>query len=561
MSLDETIRRALRPALLASACALLPLWLAPPAAAQPQPHQHGDSGNFGRVRFPISCSPQAQERFHHALAMLHSFHFPATGQAFAALAEAEPDCAMAWWGVAISQRLNPLVPPFPPAALQRGWQAIERARAAPPRTERERDWVDAMAAFFQDHERVDQRTRTLAYEAAMERLAAKYPDDDEAQIFHALAINEAVDLSDRTYARQLKAGAILERVEAKLPDHPGVVHYLVHTYDYGPLAERGLPAARRYAALAPASGHALHMPSHIFSTLGLWKEAIAADRAAIASYTEYFGKVDPRAAGKPELVARNYHSVDFLANAHMQLAQDRAAAELLAPYRAVAEPPPLIYPFHTGFNAAFVRQAFDRGAWAEAAALPVPKTPYPMAEAISWFGKALGAARSGDPAGAKPSVERLRELRGRLAEARDVYWAEQVQIQETAAEAWIAFAEGRREEGLRLMRAAADLEDRTEKHIAMENRLSPMRELLGEMLLETGDPAGALREFEASLKAAPNRYRSFAGAAKAAERSGDREAARHWYGRLLELTAEADTERPEMAAARQFLAGTGARGG
>jgi tetratricopeptide (TPR) repeat protein len=238
----------------------------------------------------------------------------------------------------------------------------------------------------------------------------------------------------------------------------------------------------------------------------------------------------------------------------MQMAQDRAAAELLAPYRTVSEPPPLIYAVHTGFTAAFVRHAFDRGAWAEAAALPVPKTPYPMAEAVSWFGKALGAARGGDPAAAGPSVERLRGLRGRLAEAGDAYWAEQVQIQETAAAAWIALAEGRREEALRLMRAAADLEDRTEKHIAMENRLSPMRELLGEMLLEAGEPAAALPEFEASSKVAPNRYRSFAGAAKAAERGGDLEAARRWYGRLLELTAEADTERPEMAAARQFLA-------
>ena len=529
----------------------LALW--PMLGHAQQQHPHGGTGSFGRVNFPISCSPQVQERFNGALAMLHSFHFPATGQAFAALAEAEPDCAMAWWGVAVSQRLNPLVPPFPPAALERGRQAIEKARAAPPRTEREREWVEAMAVFFQDHERVDQRTRTLAYEAAMERLAAKYPDDDEAQIFHALAINEAVDLADKTYARQRKAGTILERVDARLPDHPGLVHYLVHTYDFAPLAERGLPAARRYAALAPDAGHALHMPSHIFSTLGLWREAIPADRAAIASYTEYFGKLDPRVAGKPELVARNYHSVDFLTNAHLQLAQDRAAAELLAPYRTVTEPPPLIYPFHTGFNAAFVRYAIERGAWREAAALPVPKTPYPMAEAISWFGKALGAARSGDPAGAKPSTARLGELRGRLSEAREEYWAEQVQIQETAALAWVEFAEGQREEALRLMRAAADLEDRTEKHIAMENRLSPMRELLGEMLLQAGDPAAALPEFEASLKAAPNRYRSFAGAAQAAERAGDREAARRWSERLLELTAEADTQRPEIVAARQFL--------
>jgi len=196
MSFDTTIRSVLRAALLASACALLP---AMPVTAQPQQHQHSETGSFGRVSFPISCSPQAQERFNRAVAMLHSFHFPATGQEFAAITQAEPDCAMAWWGVAVSQRLNPLVPPFPPTALQRGWQAIEKARAAPPRTERERDWIEAMAAFFQDHERLDQRTRTLAYEAAMERLAAKYLDDDEAQVFYALAINEAVDLTDKTY--------------------------------------------------------------------------------------------------------------------------------------------------------------------------------------------------------------------------------------------------------------------------------------------------------------------------------------------------------------------------
>ena len=552
MLLAHRIRRAVRHALLASACVLASTLS---LVAQEQ-HEHamlsGSAENYGQVHFPISCSAQAQQQFEKALAMLHSFHFPATGRAFTAIATAEPDCAMAWWGIAISQRLNPLVQPFPPDALRRGWEAIQKARAAPQRTAREHDWVEAMAVFFQDYDHVAQRDRTLAYEAAMERLAAKYPDDDEAEIFYALAINEAVDLSDKTYARQLKAGAILERLAARLPDHPGVTHYLIHTYDYGPLAERGLAAARRYAAIAPASGHALHMPSHIFSTLGLWKEAIPADLAAIASYTEYFGKMDPNVAGKPTLIPRIYHSVDFLTNAYMQLAQDRKAAELLEPYRSVTEPPPLIYAYHTGFAAAFVRYAFDRSAWAEAAVLPVPKTPYPQAEAISWFGRAIGAARSGDPAGAKVDLQRIQALGSKLAEAGDVYWTGQVKIEETAAAAWIALAEEQRSEAVRLMREAADLEDRTEKHIAMENRLSPMREMLGEMLLATDQPADALREFEASLKVAPNRYRSIAGAAKAAE-TLDRQAARLWYERLLQLTADADTERPEMVAARAFL--------
>lgn len=552
MLLAHRIRRAVRHAHLASACVLASTLS---LVAQEQ-HEHamlsGSAENYGQVHFPISCSAQAQQQFEKALAMLHSFHFPATGRAFTAIATAEPDCAMAWWGIAISQRLNPLVQPFPPDALRRGWEAIQKARAAPQRTAREHDWIEAMAVFFQDYDHVAQRDRTLAYEAAMERLAAKYPDDDEAEIFYALAINEAVDLSDKTYARQLKAGAILERLAARLPDHPGVTHYLIHTYDYGPLAERGLAAARRYAAIAPASGHALHMPSHIFSTLGLWKEAIPADLAAIASYTEYFGKMDPNVAGKPTLIPRIYHSVDFLTNAYMQLAQDRKAAELLEPYRSVTEPPPLIYAFHTGFAAAFVRYAFDRSAWAEAAVLPVPKTPYPQAEAISWFGRAIGAARSGDPAGAKVDLQRIQALGSKLAEAGDVYWNGQVKIEETAAAAWIALAEEQRSAAVRLMREAADLEDRAEKHIAMENRLSPMREMLGEMLLATDQPADALREFEASLKVAPNRYRSIAGAAKAAE-TLDRQAARLWYGRLLQLTADADTERPEMVAARAFL--------
>ena len=264
--------------------------------------------------------------------------------------------------------------------------------------------------------------------------------------------------------------------------------------------------------------------------------------------------MDPRVAGKPTLMPRVYHSMDFLTNAYMQLAQDGKAAALLEPYRAVTEPPPLIYVFHTGFAAAFVRYAFDRGAWAEAAALPVPQTPYPQAEAISWFGRAVGAARSGDPAAAKVDLEQIRSLGGKLAEAGNAYWAEQVKAQDMAAAAWIALAEGRRDEAVRLMRAAAELEDRTEKSIAMENRLSPMHELLGEMLLAVGEPAAALHEFEVSLQIAPNRYRSIAGAAKAAAGIQDGDAMRVWNERLLQLTSDADTERPEMAAARAFLA-------
>jgi tetratricopeptide (TPR) repeat protein len=553
MSFAMSIRNFIRPMLLVTACACLTQVSV--LAHEGHAVRTASPETYGEVRFLTSCGQEIQPRFERAVAMLHNFFYPETLNAFTAITRDAPDCAMGWWGVAISLRPNPLVAPFPPELLARGWQAIERARAAPQATERERDWIDALAIFFQDYDRLDQRSRTLAYEAAMERLAAKYPDDDEAQIFHALALNEAVDLADRTYARQLRAATILERIQDRLPNHPGVPHYVVHSYDYAPLAERGLAAARRYAALAPASPHALHMPSHIFSTLGLWQEAIAADRAGNARAAEYTARAVPALAGANRAANQFlYHGWDFLANAHLQLAQERPVAEIVADILTVRDPAPAIYARHAGFAAVPVRYAFERGAWAEAAALPVPRTPFAQVEAITWFGRALGAARGGDAAAAREAVQMLGRLRERLGEVGEAYWAEQVQVQETAARAWVAFADGQRDEAVRLMRAAADLEDRTEKHIAMENRLSPMRELLGELLLEAGQPAAALPEFEASLRIAPNRYRSFAGAAKAAEGVGDQEAARRWHGLLLELTREADTERPEIMAARRFVA-------
>jgi hypothetical protein len=552
MPFGKTISHTLR-AVLVSAT-----WIAAPVG--PALAQHHDpmpdvtAQNFGEVHFPISCRKETQAQFERAVAMLHSFFWPATVKAFTALTESDPYCAMAWWGLAISQRPNPLVPPFPTEALRRGWEAIQRAQTVPSQTQRERDWIAALGNFFRDYDKVDQHTRTLAYEAAMARLAEKYPDDAEAQIFYALALNEAVDLSDKTYARQLKAAAILERLEPRMPNHPGIAHYLIHSYDYPPLAERGLPAARHYAAVAPSAPHAVHMPSHIFSTLGLWQEAIPCDLAADTLNVEYFSKTDPRFAANPALIPRRYHSIDFLVNAYMQTAQDQKASRLLEQFRPITEPVPMFYSMHTGFAAAFVRFDFDRSAWAEAAALPILITPYPQAEAINRFGRAIGAARSGDVVKAKSEIEQLRLITGKLAEVQDTYWAEQVEIQEIAASAWVALAEGRRDDAVRLMRQAADLEDRTEKHIAMENRLSPMREMLGEMLLETRDPKAALDAFNVSLKNAPNRYRSIAGAAKAAESAGDREGAKQWNQRLLDLTKDADTERPEMAAARRFLA-------
>src|SRR5436305_3530839 len=510
---------------------------------------------LGEVNFPISCSPAAQQQFNRAVAMQHSFFFPETVKAFTAIAEKEPSCAMANWGIAISQRPNPLVGPFPGDVLKRGWEAVEKGRAAPQKTERERAWIDALAAFYQDYASVAQQTRTSDYEAAMAGLSERYPDDPEAAIFYALALNEAADPRDKTYAKQLKAADILEKLEPKYPNHPGIPHYIIHSYDYPELAVRGAIAAARCARLAPSAPHALHMPSHIFSTLGQWQEVIASDRASDAVTVAYTERVNPPAAADPAANPGRYHSLDFLINAYLQLAQDQQAKRILDARNSVTEfPANFRYSGHTAFAAIPVRYAFERAAWTEAAALAIPKTPFAQAEAITWFGRAIGAARSGDPTNARDSVEQLRRLKESLAKVHDTYWADQVGIQEQAAGAWIALAEGRNGEAIVGMRQAADREDRSGKHVAMENRLSPMRELLGELLLEANEPAQALQEFEMSLRNNPNRYRSFAGAAKAAEYTGDRAQAKSYYQNLVSLAGTADTARPDLAAAKQYLA-------
>jgi predicted Zn-dependent protease len=511
---------------------------------------------LGEVDFPISCSPAAQQQFNRAVAMQHSFFFPETVKAFSAIAEKEPSCAMAYWGIAISQRPNPLVGPFPGDVLKRGWEAIEKARAASQKTGREIAWIEALAAYYQDYATVPQQRRTANYEAAMARLWARDPDDAEAAIFYALALNEAADPADKTYAKQLKAADILEKLESKYPNHPGIAHYIIHSYDYPELAMRGVLAAARCARLAPSAPHALHMPSHIYSTLGMWQEVISSDRAADEETIAYTARIDPQAAADPAKNPGRYHFLDFLTNGYLQLGQDQQAKRIVDARNSVAEyPAGFRYSGHTAFAVIPVRYAFERADWVEAAALAIPKTPFAQAETIAWFGRAIGAARSGDLTKAKEAIDQLRVLKDRLAKANDAYWTGQVAIQEQAAGAWLALAEDRKGDAIAAMRQAADLEDRSGKHVAMENRLSPIRELLGELLLEANEPAQALKEFETSLRNNPNRYRSFAGAAKAAERAGDRAQAKSYYEKLVALAAQADGGRPDLVAAKQYLAG------
>ena len=522
--------------------------------AAAQDHAHDSGGTFGTVHFETSCNASVQAEFDRAVAMLHSFFYPETEKAFRAIAEREPACAMAYWGVAISQRPNPLTAPFPPQLLQQGWEAIQRARAANASTQRERDWIEALAPFYEGHATIDQQTRTQRYADAMGRLHERYPADSEAAVFYALALLEAVDLSDKTYASQLKAAAILEGLQKSQPNHPGIVHYIIHAYDYAPIANKGLPAARSYAALAPSAPHALHMPSHIFSTLGMWQDAISANLAADQAARNYAASTSATAKANPASVPGRYHALDFLVNAYLQIAQDRRAKAILDERNSPgATSSGGSITAHTGFAAIPVRYALDRHAWAEAAAIPPMQTTFKQAEAIVAFGRSLGAARTGNLGQAREDLAHITRLRQALAAEGDPYWAEQVGIQEAAASAWIALAEKDTARALAAMGDAASREDRSEKHVAMENRLSPMRELLGEMLLEAGRPADALREFERSLQTIPGRFRSIAGAADAASRSGNRAAATTYYRQLIALTSEADSERPAVTAARAFL--------
>jgi hypothetical protein len=518
-------------------------------------HDHNGE-HFGSVHFDTSCSAAVQPQIDRAVAMLHSFFYPETDKAFQAIADREPSCAMAYWGIAISMRPNPLTAPFAPALLKRGWDAIEKARAAAPKTARERDWIDALAQFFDGHDTIDQHTRTRRYAAAMEALHTRYPNDSEIAVFYALSLLEAVDLTDTAYRGQLKAAALLERWQRRQPDHPGIVHYLIHSYDYAPIATKGLAAAQRYAALAPSAPHALHMPSHIFSTLGMWPEAIRTNLVADRANISYAETSNPKAAANTATIIARYHALDFLTYAYLQLAQDRQARAILDQRNMLAAmPAEERITAHTAYAAIPVRYALERGAWKEAATLEPIRTPFKEAEAIVWFGRVIGAARGGDRTAAARDLSQLSRLRQELAApGGDPYWAEQTAILEKAASAWVALGEAQKDDAVAAMQEAANREDRTEKHVAMENRLWPMRELLGELLIEAGRPGEALREFERSLRVVPNRFRSLAGAARAAASVGNRKLASSYYRRLLTQAANADGDRPELGAARQFLA-------
>jgi tetratricopeptide (TPR) repeat protein len=497
--------------------------------------------------------------FNHAVAWLHSFEYEEAGRAFTEVTVADPRCGMGHWGVAMSN-YHPLWAPPSAEELKRGREAVEKARSAGARTQRERDYIAAIEVFYKDSDRLDHRSRALAYGEAMGQLYRRYPSDREAGVFYALTLlAKGMMTGDKSYTSEKEAARILNRVLVREPRHPGVTHYLIHSYDYPALAHLALPAARSYARIAPASAHAQHMPSHIFTRLGLWQEVISSNLDAKASAEAYAVRNRMPGAWDEQL-----HAMDYLVYAYLQGAQDKRAQGVLDELERIrrVDPPNLKVAY--AFTAIPARIALERRQWAEAAKLPFPPgamETFPW-QRLGWteahirLARAVGAARNGDAAAARQEVARLAVIRQTLSEIKGDYdWAKQVEIMHQVASGWLAYAEGRSEESLRLLRAAAELDDATDKHPVTPGSILPAREQLGELLLELRQPEAALREFETSLRSTPNRFNGLYGAARAAELASDRKRARTYYAKLVALCRQADSGRPAIEEAKAFLSG------
>jgi tetratricopeptide (TPR) repeat protein len=508
------------------------------------PHEEDEAkGQLGKVAFQTSCDPKVQAQFLRGVAMLHSFWYSAAEKTFRDVLVQDPSCAIATWGIASILMSNPLsgVGASPKGAEQ-SQLAIAQGRLIGAKTQRERDYIEAVAAYYEDWSNRPERARQQARAKAYEALAARYPDDDEAQIFYALYLAGTQLQTDQTYSAYLKAAAILEKQFIKYPDHPGVAHYLIHSYDAPPIAQQGLTAARRYASIAPAAPHALHMPSHIFTRVGAWEESAATNaRSAEAA----------KKGGEPD---EAYHASDYMTYAYLQLARDGDAQRTIQEALKVTgiNPARNTAPYATAAMQA--RYAYERGAWREAMQLQPQPTKLYYPDAITYFARALGAARSGDAAAAEKDAAELASLQKALEAENNKYWANEVEIQRLAVAGWIALAQGKADGALKFMRAAADIEDKSEKHIVTPGRLVPARELLGDMLLELNQPAAALKEFEASQQREPNRFRGIYGAARAAEAAGERQKAAEYFKKLLALSKNADGARPELARAKAYVA-------
>jgi hypothetical protein len=511
-----------------------------PAAAQDH-HAAHTTEKLGNVHFPTSCATAVAPQMDRAVALLHSFEFGGSIRAFNDVLAVDSTCAMAHWGIALSRWTNPMAAVNrAPALLAEGRRAADAAsRLAARATERERGYITAVGKLYRDFEHVDQRTRVVEYEQAMSDLAAREPADTEAKIFHGIALVASADPTDKTYAKQRRAGAVLEQLWAVQPDHPGLAHYIIHTYDVPPLAAQAAAAARRYADIAPTTAHAQHMPSHTFTRLGYWKESVRANQQ---SYDQ---------AIRDSALGEALHASDYMEYAYLQMRRTGEARALRDHVPAIAAryDPNVIRGAAPGSAGMFAiaaipaRYTLERSAWGEALALTPKASDYPQSEAITYFARALGAARLKRMALARASVDSLAAIGRRLAARNEPYWAEQVAIQRLGAQAWLELAEGKDSAALAHMREAATREDATEKDPVTPGPLAPARELLGDMLMELRRPNDALVEYRATLTREPNRYRALDGARRAAVAAGERAEAAKYADQLARLTGVRTSRR------------------
>lgn len=526
--------------------AILLILAASPGMAQE--HEHGNSEKLGSVDFSTSCNQTAQTKINRAVALLHSFQFSRAIDEFNAVLGEDATCGIAYWGISLSDWTNPFASGLKDnGQLQMGRESAERGKRVGAKTERERSYLAAVGKLYGDFESTPQRERLLAYRNAMRDVAAKFPEDREAQIFYALALAASEDPADKTYAERLKAGAILEKLFQQQPMHPGLAHYIIHTYDVPALARQALVAARRYSEIAPDAPHALHMPSHTFTRLGYWQESIDSNLAAAAS------------ARREGQTAEELHATDYEIYAYLQTGQDQAAgriADSLTELASRFDPKAVIGGAggpsvgYFAFAAIPARYALEREDWMQAEQLALRETPFPYTYAMTWFARGLGSGRLGHAATANEAAAGLQKIQVDLVKANEPYWARQVEIQRLAVVAWAELAAGRKQDALEQMKSAAELEDRTEKSAVTPGPLAPARELLGEMLLQMKEPKQALEQFEATLKKEPRRFRSLYGAAHAAQLIGNRAVSQRYFRELLQVCARADKPtRPELTEA------------
>src|SRR5213592_794441 len=534
------------------------------SATGPEP---GDLRAAGKVEFPISCTPAVQSEFSRGVALLHSFFYEEARRVFTSVAERDPKCAMAQWGIAMTW-WHPIWTPPNPEEMRAGKAAIEKAMAISAGTDRERGFITALNTYYNTsdnstaaavgqscHGPVGPRDRVVAYEKAMRQLRDKYPDDFETQTFYAfavLAVGYATP-NDTSLSKQLEAAAILEKLWKQNANHPGVVHYLIHCYDYPALAQRGLAAAQTYDSIAPWVPHALHMPSHIFTRLGMWDESIAANRASAEASRAYAAMRHRDATEAEEL-----HALDYMAYSYLQEAQDTEAKKIVDVAAKVRKTNPELE-FIAAYALAAIptRYAFERNDWAAAATLPIPDLPhwsaFPFLEALIEYGHALGYAHTGDLDGARKAISRMQQLHDATKDPKFDYFKRHLDLQMQAASAWVTAAEGNKSEAIEMLRRAAAAEDVLGKHPVSPGAFVPIREQLGNLLLQIGQPKQAQAEFEAALKIYPGRFKGLYGAAQAAELTGDNEKASRYYTKLAAQTSKAGGSRDELNHVREFL--------